>query len=397
MPSTGLPLQKTTFSSKKTLLSYEPALVRATPLPRPVSRLGSSEAAHAQSQPGLALSLPPPGLSASSTQVPLPSPAPSTSGTASRKAAPAAPAAPPDVQVLMDEWQEAFIARMQAIFRDAPPQPTVGPSVPRIMRYNALRQLGPSNGTSWVPPETSWAQRKAGSKRADGCSRFQSPPGDASGAGRDGRSLQRQRRDSSASSSALCRRSPLSKQLRADSTSPLRRSCPQDDRWRSPDSHRRRASPRPSVSRHSRSSASPSQWHHSRDRSPFSRRRSPSGMTRRPARNYSLSPRSRSPSHTARRSSWGRHTSPRSRRSPPIASAVTSPLGHLHLDFAGVDFHVLGVHAPGLLNAIAGDVFMKRTNAFFVYVSSLQFRKGMKTKTPHRILLTRILASQRRP
>ena len=47
---------------------------------------------------------------------------------------------------------------------DAPPQPTVGPAVPFAnMGPNSLRQLSPS-----VDREALRAQRKAGSKRADG-------------------------------------------------------------------------------------------------------------------------------------------------------------------------------------------------------------------------------------
>ena len=129
------------FRQERLLSSYDLTLVCATPLPRPVSRLGSSEAYHAQSSPGLALRLPPPGLPASSTQV-LPSPAPSTSGTASSKAATAAPAALPDVQALMDEWQETFITRMQDMFGATLPQQWI----PLLHGIWAPTRCG-----SWVP------------------------------------------------------------------------------------------------------------------------------------------------------------------------------------------------------------------------------------------------------
>ena len=98
---------------------------------------------------------------------------------------------------------------------------------------------------------------------------------------------------------------------RADSHSPVRRSCSQDDRWRSPGPHHHRASPQSYANRHS--PASHSQHRRSRDRSSLSRRPSPASMTRRPARNMSLSPRRRSPSHSTQRSSRGCRTSPSTR------------------------------------------------------------------------------------
>ena len=122
--------------------------------------------------------------------VPIPPSVPFTSGVASLPAAPPARAAPPDVQVM----------------GDAPPQTTVGPSVPQNMGPDALGQLSPSDG--W---DTSLAQHKSGSKQAHGCSRSRSPTGDVSEAGRDGHSHQKQPRDSSASSSPSRQQSPLSK------------------------------------------------------------------------------------------------------------------------------------------------------------------------------------------
>ena len=150
----------------------------------------------------------------------------------------------------------------------------------------------------------------------------QSSSGGPSGEGRDGRSLQRQHRDSSASLSPLCQWSPTFKQLRADSNSPLRRSCTPEDSWRSPDFHRRRAPPPPcpSASRHSHCSSSPP-----KDCSSLSHRCSPSGRDQRATRDHSPSPGSRSPSHMARRSSQGRNPSPRSRRTSPNRQHRYSP------------------------------------------------------------------------
>ena len=53
---------------------------------------------------------------------------------------------------------------LESVIGDALPQPTVGPAVPSAnMGPDSLRQLSPSDDR-----EASWAQRKAGSKRADG-------------------------------------------------------------------------------------------------------------------------------------------------------------------------------------------------------------------------------------
>ena len=157
------PPQQTTFQPDKNMSSYNPAIDRIFSLPRPVSPPGSSATTYAQSQPGLTSGPPQPGPAASSTSIPTPPPVPSTSGVASLPAAPPAQAAPPDVQALMKDWQEVFLAsmqaRMQVMTDDAPPQPTVGPSVPQNTGPDALPQLSPSDGR-----ETSWAQHKSSPK-----------------------------------------------------------------------------------------------------------------------------------------------------------------------------------------------------------------------------------------
>ena len=284
-----------------------PALGRIFSPPRPASPPAPAGPAYPQSKPGLAsgLQIPVPPASSSSASAPLP--APSQSDVASLPAATSTLTAPPDVQAMIKDWQDAFFKtmqdRMQILMGDAPPQPTASSSIPqRNMDPNELWQLSPSGDR-----EASWAQHKSGTKRADGCSRPRSPAGDRYEASRDSGSRVR---EFSASSSLL------SKWLRADSRSPVRRSCSQDDRWRSPGPLRHRASPQPYVSHRSCSSASHSQRRRSRDRSSLI---SPprAGMTRRLARNVSLSPRCRSPSHPALRSSRGRRTSPHTRRMSP--------------------------------------------------------------------------------
>ena len=111
-----------------------------------------TEVAPTQQQPDLALNLQPPGLSSSTTHVVHPSssiapqvlpltPAPSTSGPTSRKDTPVTTAEPPDVQAVMDGWQDAFIAKMKDMFSATLPQPTAGPSVLRNMVSAAAGSL----------------------------------------------------------------------------------------------------------------------------------------------------------------------------------------------------------------------------------------------------------------
>ena len=208
-PPTPHPHQLTTGSVVQTPPSYPPALGRIFSSPRPASLPGSAGPAYPQSKPGLAtgLQIPVPPASSSSASAPLP--APSQSDVASLPAATSTLTAPPDVQAMMKDWQDAFFKtmqdRMQILMGDAPPQPTAGFSIPqRKMDPNELWQLSPSGGR-----EASWAQHKSGTKRAGGCSRSRSPSGDRSEASRDSRSCAG---DSSASSS------PPSKLLRADSS-----------------------------------------------------------------------------------------------------------------------------------------------------------------------------------
>ena len=87
----------------------------------------------------------------------------------------------------------------------------------------------------------------------------------------------------------------------------------QDDRCRSPGPRCHHASPHSYASRHSHFPASHSQRRRSRDRSSLS----VVGMTRRPARNVSLSPRRRSPLHPVQQSSRGRRMSPRTGQMSP--------------------------------------------------------------------------------
>ena len=65
-------------------------------------------------------------------------------------AAPSTLTAPPDVQALMKDWQDAFFKtmqdRMQVLMGDAPPQLTAGTWIQQNMGINELRQLSPSSG-----------------------------------------------------------------------------------------------------------------------------------------------------------------------------------------------------------------------------------------------------------
>ena len=85
---------------------------------------------------------------------------------------------------IIQSWQEEFMRDMKTCWNqfvgDAPPQPTVGPAVPSAnMGPNSLRQLSPSDDR-----EASRAQRKAGSKRADGGVRQNSRSSERSSADR---------------------------------------------------------------------------------------------------------------------------------------------------------------------------------------------------------------------
>ena len=268
-----------------------PALDRICSSPCPASSTGPAGPAPDQPQSGLTSELPIPLPPASATPATAPSPATSQSAATSVTAAPATVTAPPELQTLMQDWQDAFFQTMQARWRNfmgnAPPQLTVGSSIPqRNMDPNELRQLSPSGDR-----EAPWAQHKSGSKRADGGSRSRSRAGDASEVNRDGKSHSRRRCNSSDSSTSSRRPSPPFKRLRADSRSPVCRSCSQDDRWRSPDSRRHRASPSSHASRRSCSPTSHSQRRRSRDRSALSRRPSLAGMTRKLAKApFSLAP-----------------------------------------------------------------------------------------------------------
>ena len=87
----------------------------------------------------------------------------------------------PDV---IQSWQEEFIWDMKTCWNqflgDAPPQPTMGPAVRSAnMGPDSLRQLSPSDDR-----EASRAQRKAGSKRADGSVRQNSRSSERSSADR---------------------------------------------------------------------------------------------------------------------------------------------------------------------------------------------------------------------
>ena len=216
----------------------------------------------------------------------------------------------PNVQDWMKDMRDALLSSMKDQMIDllgvAPPQLSMGLAVPtQIMGPDALRP--PSSSGDRTSP---WVPRKPGSKRADGSSRSRSPSGDWSLSSRDGQS---RRRPHSLSSSSN-RLSPPSKWPRHVSHSPQQRSRSPVISGRGPGPQRHHTSPSHTDRHRSRSPASRRQC---RTRPSPSRRPSPAGMTRRPARDVSLSPRHRSRSSLARWSPWGRPTSPRTRRSCP--------------------------------------------------------------------------------
>ena len=235
-------------------------------------------------------------------------------------------------------WKEEFMVDMRAFWQqfvgDAPPQPTVGPSVaPENMGPDSLRQLSPSDDR-----EASRAQHKTGSKRAGSSVRHRSRSSERS-------SMDRHR--------ARVRRPPAS----PDSSSPTRRLFPPAKRSRwdqreisndSSSSEGRQRSTRPRHPWRSRSplplcrglSSSPSPHRRYRNSPAPSRCLSGANMTRRPAGHPSLSPRRRSSSHhqRSRRPSWGRQSSPPSRSRDPhrrmTLSSSRSPSPKRHRNYS---------------------------------------------------------------
>ena len=227
---------------------------------------------------------------------------------------------------MIKTWKEDFMREMKSSWEqfvgDAPPQPTVGPSVPAAnMGPDGLRQLSPSDDRKALR-----AQRKAGSKRADSGVHQSSRSSERSSADRHWDRV-RHRRVSPDSSFPTRRLSSPAKRSRLGSHHAPRGSSSSEGRERSlraPLPRRSRSPlprhrvPSPSSSSHhrrSRDSPAPSRW-------PLE-----AGRTRRLAGQPSLSPRRRSPaSHRrSRRSSWGRQSSPPLRtRAPNRHSSLSS-------------------------------------------------------------------------
>ena len=107
------------------LTPFPPSIWPHFSLPCPASPPRSAGPAYSQSQPVLASELPISVPPASSTSAPAPPPKPSQSNLASLMATTPALTAPPDVQALMKDWQDAFFKtmqdRMQVLMGDAPP------------------------------------------------------------------------------------------------------------------------------------------------------------------------------------------------------------------------------------------------------------------------------------
>ena len=198
----------------------------------------------------------------------------------------------PNVQDWMKDMKDALLSSMKDQMMDllgvAPPQSSTGPTVP-------TRIMGPD--TLWPPSSSGdraspWVPHKTGSKRVDRGSRSRSPSGDRSLSSRDGQS--RRRPHSLLSSSDHL--SPPSKRPRHVSHSTQQCSRYPDVSRRGPGPQRPHNSPS-HTDRHR--SHSPASSRRCRTRPSPCRRPSPAGMTRRPARDVSLSSRRRSHSSSA--------------------------------------------------------------------------------------------------
>ena len=124
-------------------------------------------------------------------------------------------------------------------------------------------------------------------------------------------------------------------------------------------------------------------WFHVPPRPSISRWSSPPGMTRRPARDVSLSPRRRSPSSPARRSSRGLPLAPGG--CPLIATATPPAPGPLLPVLVWDPGHDPAAHAPCLPTGIVLHVLMRRINTCSGYVTCPQFLSRRMTQTMIRI------------
>ena len=192
---------------------------------------------------------------------------------------------------MIKSWKEDFMREMKSTWEqfvgDAPPQPTVGPSVPAAnMGPDALRQLSPSDDR-----EVLRAQRKAGSKRVDSGVRQSSRSNERSFADRHRDRVRHRRVSPDSSSPTRCLPNAQGWAVTTLPVGPAPLKIVSDFRGlaflgRSCSPLPRRRGPSPSSSSHhrrSRDSPAPSHW-------PLE-----AGRTRRLARQPSLSPRRRSP------------------------------------------------------------------------------------------------------
>ena len=370
--------QLTPGPAVKKTLSYSPALGSIYLLPGPVTLARSAASTSLLPPPGLPSGHQVPKTPVSAASSPVPSSASAQMTVTPSQAVTSTPQTLSDVQTLMQDWQNVFFEsmrnRIMSMLSAAPPQPTTGPSIPmRNMGPYVLWQLSPSSDR-----EASWAQPKSGSKWADGSSTSWSPSDDRFLFSKDRRS---RRRDSSPSSSPD-KLSPTSKRWRAMSHNPGCRSCSHNDRWHSPGPRRHRASPQSTASRCSHSSAPHRQ---SRTRPSLSRQSSPPDMTRRPARDMSLSPRHCWPSSPLRQSSRS-IVRPLAPGGCPIIAAAAPPSPSPLLPILVGDLgHYLTAHAPGLPLGILLHVLMRRINACSSYVTCPQFLSRRMTPRMIRI------------
>ena len=139
------PSQLTPGPAVKNPMSYSPTLGSIFLPPGPVTPARSAGSTSLLPPPGLPSGHQVPKTPASAASSPVPSSASSQAAVTPSQAVTSKPQTLPDVQALMQIWQDVIIRSMQDRMMNmlgvAPPQPTAGPSIP-------TRNMGPQRAAA---------------------------------------------------------------------------------------------------------------------------------------------------------------------------------------------------------------------------------------------------------